>query len=119
MACGAGPNRLLRERIVATLLMTGILSSTDLAVGLGGAAWKEMLAGHGDRMRRELDRFRGREVTPRAMASWPSSTAQRAVRCGAGIRDRPGPCARHSTARSQGRDQRARTRRERLSPVPD
>src|SRR5215217_8853522 len=51
------------ERVVATLLVTDIVGSTDVAVRLGDAAWKEVLAGHGDRVRRELDRFRGLEVT--------------------------------------------------------
>jgi hypothetical protein len=51
------------ERVVATLLMTDIVGSTDLAVRLGDAAWKEVLAGHGGRVRRQLDRYRGLEVT--------------------------------------------------------
>jgi class 3 adenylate cyclase len=77
------------ERVVATLLMTDIVSSTHLAVRLGDAAWKEILAGHGDRVRRELDRFRGLEVTTTGdgfLALFDG--AARAVRCGAAIRDR-------------------------------
>jgi class 3 adenylate cyclase len=76
------------ERVVATLLMTDIVSSTDLAVRLGDAAWKEVLAGHGDRVRRELDRFRGLEVTTTGdgfLALFGG--AARAVRCGAAICD--------------------------------
>jgi class 3 adenylate cyclase len=68
--------------------MTDIVSSTDLAVRLGDAAWKEVLAGHGDRVRRELDRFRGLEVTTTGdgfLALFDG--AARAVRCGAAICD--------------------------------
>jgi class 3 adenylate cyclase len=77
------------ERVVATLLMTDIVGSTGLAVRLGDAAWKEVLAGHGDSVRRELDRFRGLEVTTTGdgfLALFDG--AARAVRCAASIRDR-------------------------------
>jgi class 3 adenylate cyclase len=77
------------ERVVATLLVTDIVGSTDVAVRLGDAAWKEILAGHGDRVRRELDRFRGLEVTTTGdgfLALFDG--AARAVRCAAAIRDR-------------------------------
>jgi len=69
--------------------MTDIVGSTDTAVRLGDAAWKEVLAGHGDRVRRELDRFRGLEVTTTGdgfLALFDG--AARAVRCAAAIRDR-------------------------------
>jgi class 3 adenylate cyclase len=77
------------ERVVATLLVTDIVGSTDVAVRLGDAAWKELLAGHGDRVRRELDRFRGLEVATTGdgfLALFDG--AARAVRCAAAIRDR-------------------------------
>jgi class 3 adenylate cyclase len=76
------------ERVVATLLMTDIVSSTDLAVRLGDAAWKEVLASHGDRVRRELDHYRGLEVTTTGdgfLALFDG--AARAVNCGAAICD--------------------------------
>ena len=50
------------ERVVATLLVTDIVGSTELASRLGDAAWRHLLGQHGDRVRRELDRFRGVEV---------------------------------------------------------
>jgi class 3 adenylate cyclase len=77
------------ERVVATLLVTDIVGSTDVAVRLGDAAWKEVLAGHGDRVRRELDRFRGLEVATTGdgfLALFDG--AARAVRCAAAIRNR-------------------------------
>jgi class 3 adenylate cyclase len=76
------------ERVVATLLVTDIVGSTNVAVRLGDAAWREVLAGHGDRVRRELDRFRGLEVTTTGdgfLALFDG--AARAVRCAAAIRD--------------------------------
>ena len=77
------------ERVVATLLVTDIVGSTDVAVRLGDAAWKELLARHGDGVRRQLDRFRGLEVTTTGdgfLAVFDG--AARAVRCAAAIRDR-------------------------------
>jgi class 3 adenylate cyclase len=77
------------ERVVATLLVTDIVGSTDVAVRLGDAAWKEVLARHGDGVRRQLDRFRGLEVTTTGdgfLAVFDG--AARAVRCAAAIRDR-------------------------------
>ena len=77
------------ERVVATLLVTDIVGSTEVAVRLGDFAWKELLARHGDAVRRELDRFRGLEVTTTGdgfLAVFDG--AARAVRCAGAIRDR-------------------------------
>ena len=77
------------ERVVATLLVTDIVGSTDVAVRLGDAAWKELLARHGDGVRRELDRFRGLEATTTGdgfLAFFDG--AARAVQCAGAIRDR-------------------------------
>lgn len=74
------------ERVVATLLVTDIVDSTAVAARLGDAAWKELLAGHGDRVRLELDRFRGLEVATTGdgfLAMFDG--ASRAVRCAAAI----------------------------------
>ncbi len=76
------------ERVVATLVVTDIVDSTALAARLGDAAWKELLGRHGDRVRVELDRFRGIEVTTTGdgfLAMFDG--AARAVRCAAAIRD--------------------------------
>jgi class 3 adenylate cyclase len=76
------------ERVVATLLVTDIVDSTAVAAELGDAAWKERLARHGDRVRVQLDRFRGFEVTTTGdgfLAMFDG--AARAVRCAAAIRD--------------------------------
>ena len=77
------------ERVVATLLVTDIVGSTEVAVRLGDSAWKDLLARHGDGVRRDLDRFRGLEVTTTGdgfLAVFDG--AARAVRCAGAIRDR-------------------------------
>ncbi len=50
------------ERILATLVLTDIVGSTALAARIGDAAWKEFLGLHGERVRAELDRYRGNEI---------------------------------------------------------
>jgi class 3 adenylate cyclase len=76
----------LGERVVATLLVTDIVGSTEAAVRLGDARWKTMLGRHGDRVRLELDRFRGVEIQTTGdgfLAMFDG--ASRAVRCAAAI----------------------------------
>jgi class 3 adenylate cyclase len=76
------------ERVVATLLVTDIVESTATAVRLGDAAWKQLLARHGERVRRELERFRGLEVTTTGDGFLVVfDGAARAVRCAAAIRE--------------------------------
>jgi class 3 adenylate cyclase len=50
------------DRVLATVLFTDIVGSTERAAQLGDAAWKELLEKHDDLVRGELRRFRGREV---------------------------------------------------------
>ncbi len=77
------------ERFVATLLVTDIVDSTKVAVRLGDAAWKELLARHNEGARIQLDRFRGVEVntTGDGILAFFDGAA-RAVRCAAAVRDR-------------------------------
>ena len=49
-------------RVLATILMTDIVSSTPLAERLGDAGWKQLLARHDRVVRVALERFRGREI---------------------------------------------------------
>jgi adenylate cyclase len=44
------------------MLFTDIVGSTDLAARLGDKAWQRLVAAHHAAVRRELQRFRGREV---------------------------------------------------------
>jgi class 3 adenylate cyclase len=50
------------DRILATVLFTDIVGSTAKAAELGDRGWRELIAAHHERVRRELSRFRGREV---------------------------------------------------------
>jgi class 3 adenylate cyclase len=74
------------ERVLATLLFTDIVGSTAIAARLGDTAWKQLRARHFDRMRRELDRFRGYEIKPTGdgVIALFDGTA-RAIRCAAAI----------------------------------
>jgi len=50
------------DRVLATVLFTDIVDSTRKAVELGDRRWKEVLEAHHATVRRELARFRGREI---------------------------------------------------------
>ena len=47
---------------VAALMFTDIVGATDLAVQLGDARWRKLLASHDSMIRRNLARFHGRMV---------------------------------------------------------
>jgi len=50
------------ERVLATVLFTDIVGSTERAAQLGDRAWRELLERHHALIRRELVRFRGAEL---------------------------------------------------------
>ena len=50
------------ERVLATVLFTDIVGSTELVERMGDRAWRELLGRHNQTMREQLDRYRGREV---------------------------------------------------------
>jgi class 3 adenylate cyclase len=50
------------ERVLATILFTDIVGSTERAAQLGDRAWRELLERHHALIRRELIRFRGAEL---------------------------------------------------------
>jgi class 3 adenylate cyclase len=50
------------DRVLATVLFTDIVGSTELAGRLGDTAWRELLERHHAIVRRELARFHGREL---------------------------------------------------------
>jgi len=50
------------DRVLATVLFTDIVGSTQRAAELGDRGWRDLLARHDALVRRELDRGRGREV---------------------------------------------------------
>jgi class 3 adenylate cyclase len=50
------------DRVLATVLFTDIVGSTDLAAGIGDRAWRDLLERHNNVIRERLERFRGREI---------------------------------------------------------
>ncbi len=50
------------NRVLATVLFTDIVGSTERVRALGDQRWADLLERHRTAVRRELDRFRGREV---------------------------------------------------------
>jgi class 3 adenylate cyclase len=74
------------DRVLATLLFTDIVRSTDLAAQLGDRRWRDLLDQHHEVVRRELGRFRGREVVTTGDGFLATFDAPaRAVRCGRAI----------------------------------
>lgn len=76
------------ERVLATVLFTDITGSTSHAAELGDLRWGETLEAHHAVVRRQLDRFRGREVNVMgdgflAVFDGPA----RAIACACAIRD--------------------------------
>jgi pimeloyl-ACP methyl ester carboxylesterase len=76
------------NRVLATVLFTDIVNSTDHAARLGDRAWGELLESHHIIVRRELARFRGREIKTVGDAFIATFDGPaRAVRCGFSIRE--------------------------------
>jgi class 3 adenylate cyclase len=74
------------DRVLATVMFTDIVGSTERAAELGDARWREMLAVHQAAVRRELERFRGREVKTLGDGSLATFDGPaRAIRCGRAI----------------------------------
>src|SRR3954462_1931101 len=74
------------DRVLATVMFTDIVGSTQRAAELGDARWREVLAGHQAAVRRGLGRFRGSEVkTLGAGVLATFDGPARAIRCGCAI----------------------------------
>jgi class 3 adenylate cyclase len=76
------------ERVLATVLFTDIIASTELAARLGDQAWRELLDRHNQVVRGELERWRGKEVKTLGdgfLATFDGPA--RAVRCARAIID--------------------------------
>jgi len=50
------------DRVLATVLFTDIVGSTERAAALGDRAWRALLDAHHEIARRQLERHRGREI---------------------------------------------------------
>ena len=76
------------SRQVVTMLMTDIVDSTPTAARLGDARWRQTLADHDRIVRRQIERFRGRELDTTGDGFFMSfESAAAAVQCARAIRD--------------------------------
>ena len=76
------------DRVLATVLFTDIVGSTEQAAALGDRAWRALLDTHHGIVRRELERHRGREVKTVGdgfLATFDGPA--RAILCACDIRD--------------------------------
>ena len=76
------------DRVLATVLFTDIVSSTERAAELGDRAWRELLDTHHAVVRAHLARYRGREIDTAGdgfLAAFDGPA--RAVRCGSAVVD--------------------------------
>ncbi|MGH2619456.1 MAG: adenylate/guanylate cyclase domain-containing protein [Anaerolineales bacterium] len=76
------------DRVLATVLFTDIIGSTESAARLGDHAWRDLLEQHHALVRGELARFRGREVDTAGDGFFATFDGPaRAIRCACSIRD--------------------------------
>ena len=104
------------DRVLVTVMFTDIVGSTERAAAVGDRRWRELLDGIFGVARRQLERFRGREIDVAgdglfAIFDGPA----RAIRCACAIRDavqrsasRCGAGCTPGNARSRAQGQRHR-----------
>jgi uncharacterized protein (TIGR00369 family) len=88
MERGRTARRLEPERVLATVLFTDLVGSTQRAEQLGDERWRKLLEEHNDFVRRQLQIFKGREVKTIGegfLATFDSPA--RAIQCARAIRD--------------------------------
>jgi class 3 adenylate cyclase len=76
------------DRVLATVLFTDLVGSTERAAELGDRRWRELLETHHAAVRRELERFGGREVDTAGdgfLAAFDGPA--RAIRCACAVVD--------------------------------
>jgi pimeloyl-ACP methyl ester carboxylesterase len=74
------------EQILATVLFTDIVESTERARELGDRGWRELLEQHHSVVRAELSRYRGREIDTAGDGFFASFDGPaRAIRCALGV----------------------------------
>ena len=79
------------DRVLATVLFTDVVGSTERAAALGDRRWRELLQAHNDAVARELARFRGRQVDSAGDGVFATFDGPaRAIRCAAALRDAVG-----------------------------
>jgi class 3 adenylate cyclase len=79
------------DRVLATLLFTDLVGSTERAGHLGDRRWRDVLAEHQSAVRRQFELCRGREINTTGdgfLATFDGPA--RAIRCACAIRDGAG-----------------------------
>ncbi len=75
------------DRVLATVLFTDIVGSTEHAQALGDRSWRDLLERHHAVVRNELTRFRGREIDTAGDGFFAAFDGPaRAIRCALAIR---------------------------------
>jgi len=75
-----------RDRVLATMLFTDIVGSTERAAALGDRKWRDLVEGYYSLARRELTRFRGREMDTAGDGFFAAFDGPaRAIRCAEAI----------------------------------
>jgi class 3 adenylate cyclase len=76
------------DRVLATVLFTDIVGATEKAAGLGDRGWHELLDNHHAAVRRNLVRFRGREIDTAGDGFFAAFDGPaRAVQCACAVAD--------------------------------
>ena len=103
------------DRVLATVLFTDIVGSTQKAAELGDQAWRRLIDQHDKASRAEVERYKGRYVKSTGdgmLATFDAPT--RALRCAFGLNDAlEGIGARDPLGDPHRRDRGARRRRRR------
>jgi class 3 adenylate cyclase len=82
------PTAPVPERMLATILFTDVVGSTEKAVALGDRAWRELLERHHATIRLQLARYRGAEIDTAGdgfLARFDGPA--RAIRCACAVRE--------------------------------
>ena len=76
------------DRVLATVLFTDIVGATESAAKLGDRRWHDLLDSHHALVRRELERYRGREIDTAGDGFFATFDGPaRAVRCACAVSD--------------------------------
>ena len=76
------------DRVLATVMFTDVVGSTEQLAQQGDRRWQELLDSHDTVVRHEIERFRGREINTMGDAFVATFDGPgRAVRCAGAVRD--------------------------------
>ena len=123
---GGRPVAAVPDSVLATLLFTDIVRSTERAAELGDRGWRELLERHHALVRRELVRFRGEEKDTAGDGFFATFDGPaRAIRCAQSVADQFGSsgsssepaCTRASASCTTTRSRESPSRSARGSPA--